>query len=413
MSRRQIPILPIFAMLAILAGAYGLYKNIEFEEVEFEVSQSAEARTNRLLAASFLLNTEGFDYEVKNNRRVFTDIDESDGVLWLTDATELEDQREAEKIIAWVESGGILLTSPAGQYGLDKSTISGWMFEQFGIEELEQNKTDSAEESNEVTSEDESESTNDNSEYDLKIITLPDSSLQNPQVVLFSDYEPYFRIADEGPENAQTIIDSPYLIHRSVGDGFIAVYSDEELFDSDRLDEADQGYLLLWLTQPALNKNVSIVFRPASSPGLFTVLWTKFTLAICLMGLALVAFLRWAASRLGPVEHELPPIKNNIMAHLEARGEFWYRHKHTNKIIGNVQSAAKENLQTSSGKLNASSADDTSDKSAVIKQACEKLQCSPEQAEHILYGHAKNDKSILSMSRALQRLNHHKQYKPK
>jgi len=363
MSRRQFPVLPIIAMLAIMAGGYGLYKNIVFEEIEIEIEQSAEARSNRLLAANFLLNTEGFDFDIEYNRRVFAELDQSDGVLWLTDATELEDKREAEKIITWVESGGILLTSPAGQYGLDTSTISGWLFEQFGIEELH-NKDKTAEEViAERSNENDSQRTVDASQYDITT------------------------------ENASTVIDSPHLIYRSVGEGYVAVYSDEELFDTDRLDEADQGYLLLWLTQTAQSKNVSIVFRPASSPGLFTVVWNKFTLAICLMGLVLVGFLRWAASRLGPIEQELPPIKNNIMAHLEARGEFWYRHKYTNKIIGNVQKAAKENILAKSGKPGTDN--DPGDKSMLIKKACEQLRCSPDKAEQILFETANNDSTIL------------------
>ena len=415
MSVRQVPILPIIAMLAIIVGGYGLYKNIIFEEIEIEVAQSAEARNNRLLAANLLLGNEGFGFDIKNNRRVFTKLDDSDGVLWLTDASELENRREAEKIIDWVESGGILLTSPAGQFGLDKSTISGWLFEQFGIEELNEDRQD-VKTSSDESDEDYKQSSDITSKIDLNTITLPDTGLDIPQIKVFSDYEPYFQITDEDPENAQTIIDAPYLIHRSVGDGYVAVYADEELFDTDRLDEADQGYLLLWLTQPAQTKNVSIVFRPASSPGLFTVLWNKFTLAICLTGLALVGFLRWAASRIGPIEQELPPIKNNIMAHLEARGEFWYRHKYTDKIIGNVQTAAQENMLASSGNWNIGSDNVTSEnsnKTALIKQASEQLRCSPVKAEQILFGHAKNDAAILSMSRALQRLYHYKQYKPK
>jgi len=416
MSRRQIPVLPIVAMLAIIAGGYGLYKNVVFEEIEVQIEQSAEARSNRLLAANLLLETEGFDFDIEYNRRIFAKLDQSDDVLWLTDATELEDKREAEKIITWVESGGILLTSPAGQYGLDTSTISGWLFEKFGIEEtkLSLSTEELIQKRKQTDSKAANDSDNDNvlsSDITLKTITLPDNGLETPQIKIFSDYEPYFKIADEAPENTQTIINSPHLIYRSVGDGYVAVYSDEELFDSDRLDEADQGYLLLWLTQTAQSKNVSIVFRPASSPGLFTVVWNKFTLAICLMGLVLVGFLRWAASRIGPIEQELPPIKNNIMAHLEARGEFWYRHKYTDKIIGNVQKFARENLLAKGGKLTTDN--DAGDKPALIKQACEQLQCSPKQADQILFGTAKNDSTILSMSCALQRLNHHKQYKPK
>jgi len=409
MSRRQFPILPIIAMLAIIAGCYGLYKNIIFEEFEYEVEQSAQARKNRLLAAGFLLNTEGFDFEIKDNRRVFTELDQSVGVLWLTDSNELEDKREAEKIINWVESGGILLTSPSGQYGLDESTISGWLMDQFGIEEFDGN----TDKNTEAQDKNDARAPGNSSISARKTITLPDTSLENAKIDIFSDYERYFQIAKEGPNKARTIIDTPFLIHRSVGEGYVAVYSDEELFDTDRIDEADQGYLLLWLTQPAQSKNVSMVFRPASSPGLFTMLWNKFTLAICLLGLALISFLRWAASRLGPIEQELPPIKNNIMAHLEARGEFWYRHKYTDKILANVQAAAQESVLARGGRMNVGTAIGADDKPALLKQASEQLRCSQEQADQILFGHAKGDSAILRTSRALQRLNHYKQYKSK
>lgn len=414
MSRRQIPILPIIALLAIGAGLYGLYKNITFEEVEYEVMRSAEARSNSLLAAGFLLNTEDFIFDVKKTRRVFTELDDSDGVLWLTDARELDDKREAEKIIAWVESGGILLTSPAGINGLDTNTISGWMLEQFGIVELDEEPDGVEIELSNSLSEDDvakNDYSEQDTENDWETITLPDSSL-NANIRIFSDYDPYFQIAKSNPNNLQTIIDSPFLIHRALGDGYVAVYADEELFDSDRFGDEDQGYLLLWLTQPAKNKTVSMVFNPASSPGLFTVLWSKFTLAICLFGLALAGFLRWASSRLGPIEQELPPIKNNIMEHLEARGEFWYRHKYTDKILDNVQIAAQENMLSQAGMSGTGSSVDSHDKTALIKQASKQLQCSPKQAEQVLFGQAKNDVSLLKMSRDLQRLNHFKQYKP-
>jgi len=404
MSSRQFPILPILALIAIGAGAYGLYKNLSFVEEEYEVGQSTEASRNRLLAAGFLLNTEGFEFEVKNTRRVFADLDKSDGVLWLTDSTELEDQREAEKILAWVESGGILLASTSGAAGFEQSTISGWFMEQLGIESMGEDP--------EIFKEfDES-----GSDYPWELwetITLPDADLENPKIRIFSDYDPYFQVVDESADNSQTIIDTPFFIHRAIGEGYVAVYADEELFDTDRLDEAEQGYLLLWVTQPAQSKNVSIVFRPASSPGLFTVLWNKFTLAICLLGLALAIFLRWAASRLGPIEQELPPIKNNIMAHLEARGEFWYRHKYTDKILANVQTEAQENMLSNSGKLNTNTSIGADEKVAIVKQASELLRCTSEKAEHILFGKARNNAEVLRMSRALQRLNHFKHYKPK
>ncbi len=398
MNGRKLPFLPILFMCALAAAAYGIYKNVDFEEVEYSVGYSDEARKNKFLAAGRLMESEGFTFEIGKDRGVFSELDlSSTGVLWMRDINELEDIREAEHILAWVKSGGILLTSSIGDMPFGKSTVPGWLLGQLGIKGISEEDEES----------DKFYASFQSGDYYLSI---PDEGLTHSDFQMHSEIEPYFQIKSRLPEGSTNIIDSPYLVHNKLDKGYFTLYADYEQFDNDRISSRGRGYLLLWLIQPAKTQHITMLFRPASKPGLFTVLWGRFSLAILLLGVALIGFLRWAAARLGPVEQELPPVNNNIMAHLAARGEYWHRHKHTNKVLTNVQKATLEQI-TASGGLRPSGEENISQRDMAIKQVVAKLDCTPAQAEQILYGEPRNSTTLLRVTQALQRLNHRNLFK--
>lgn len=405
MNGRQFPIFPILIMCALAVGAYWVYKNIELIDFDYPVGQNDEARANRLLASMRLLEREGFSFNVAKNRSVFSSLDaEKSDVLWIADLNELSNEQESIDIYNWVESGGILLTSPLNAAAFAEHTVSGNFLSKIGIETFEELELELFLEQPDLIR---------NNEDGVYLLALPETGpIELPKFELYSANEPYFKSAFFEANNARTIVDSPYLIQKSIGDGYVTVYADGNMFDNDEVGSYDHAYLLLWLTQPADQKQVSIVFRPEEKPGLFQLLWSRFTLAIMLLGLVLIGFLRWASSRLGPVEHELPPIQNNLMAHLEARGEFWYRHKYTDKVLGKVQDAALENLLKRRGLSGPEQHSQMTDKTAIIKQARELLQCADATAENALFGKANNDHAILSASRALQKINHRKPFQP-
>ncbi len=399
---RQIPILPILLMVAIAAGAYGLYKTVEFEEQAYFESQSTEARKNPYLAASRFLEKHGFATSVAQNRGVLTNLNISDtGILLLDDINELTDVREVESLVRWIHSGGILLTSPVGAYAFEETNVANELLQQFGVNTLE----------NIQLLENQLEKQNNENVFYL---SLNDKDFPD-DLALSSNDAPYFVNSFTHSDAVKTLIDSPALIHKSMGKGYFTIYSDPALFRNEQLEHVDQAYALLWLTQPAKSNTMMVVYQPAGKPGLFKLLWSKFTVSILLAGLVLAGFLRWASSRLGPVEHELPPINNNLMAHLQARGEYWYRHKHTPDVVANVQQSTQEKLVRKQGKLREkkpSGADyNNEDRADIIKQASKLLKCSTIEAEKILFAHTAGDANILHASRALQKINHQKLFK--
>jgi len=276
MKGRKLPVLPILAMLAIIAAGYGIYKNVEFIDFEYFSQPSEEVRANPYLAAARLLKeTEGFEFERAANRNTFSNLSSDElGVLWLTDVSELEDQREAENILQWIKNGGVLLTSPAGNNLFDESTIPGWFMNQLGIESL--------------LADDERQAERTPSSDTPHPVVLPDDNLEHNLQLIFSDYLEYFYLSAEDDEQSRTIFDSPFLIHRALGEGHFAVYADEDLFENKHIDKFHQAYVLLWLTHPAKHKTLSIIHRIADKPGLFTVIWNKFTIAVLILSVALV-----------------------------------------------------------------------------------------------------------------------------
>lgn len=394
MKNSNLPIFPIVVLIGMVIGAYLAYTNLEFEELEYFAGKTDAAKKNSHLAAARLLEKQGFSYNIVENRSTFSTLDITEtGVLWIQDLNQLISEQEVDSILSWVTSGGVLLTSPVYDAAFSATAVSAEFLENIGISAFEEDEL------NEYL---DRPSLIHNNNLDAFEYYLPDYPKDSKPFFLHSSIVPYFRSDLLSGDNTETILDTPYLIHKRIGDGYVTVYSDYAMFDNRKIAQLDHAYLLLWLTHPAKVNTVSLVFSPSGKPGLLKQIWNRFPITVAILGIVLLGFLRWASSRLGPIEQELPPIKNNIMAHLEARGEYWYRHNHLNKITENIQDAALDKLQRKKISRN-----DT-DRSTTIKQTIELLKCNPTDAEKALYGHFENDNEILTTSRTLQRINHRK-----
>lgn len=396
MNGRDFPFLPLLLLFAMVYGAYWLYQNVEIVEDEFSVDLSFEAKENPHLAASRLLGTEGFKPSVATDRSVFNSLDiDSVGVLWLSSLSQILDDREAAKVRSWVESGGILLASPAGELDETASSAHGLFLKQVGIVAVDEadRKTDDYKQSYV------------NETFELQ---LPDDNFYEAPLVLAASNRPYFKLdLASAASNVSNILDSWHVIINKVGEGQVAVYSNETQFENNFIDNYDEPYLLTWLTEPAKSKVIYLVHGLEEHPGLLATLWRFFPLTICLIGLVLVAFLRWASTRLGPIEQEVAPTQNNLMAHLQARGEFWQRHKHTSRIVSDIQQATLEKLNP------VASSDKANHQAVAIKRAASLLNLSEREAEQLLTGQSASDKQILHKAKMLQKLNYNSRNKPK
>jgi len=397
MKGRSIPVLPIILMLGIAYCGYWLYQNLEYVEEDADTPTSMEARKFDFLIAANLLESQGFEYDkAKSVRQIYNlDINET-GVLWIADLKHIEDERGLEAIRDWVIAGGILVTGTRRVYEDNSLHINF-------LSELGIYYDDGYKNFSQIVLDNEEEELDSDELY----IQVPDEQIPNKLLAIELTGTPNLSYGDDNSvSQTGNLIDSSQLIHNAVGDGYVAVLTDTHPFKNQFLNEKQHGFLLLWITQPAKTQSTLFVSQLGEPPGLLGTLWINAPIVITLLALVLAAYLRMAASRLGPIEYEELPNKNNLIAHLRARGEFWFKHQHTEKQFAEIQQAALVVLAKRRGESGVRQNNEEIDEFTIAAQASELLDCTPATAKAVLFNKVNSGNDLLKSSQYLQKLLH-------
>ncbi len=400
MKGRSIPVLPILLMLGIAYCAYWFYKNTEYAEEETSTRTSMEARKFDFLIAAKLLESQGFQYDkAKHIRQIYNlDIDDT-GVLLVDNLKVIEDERSFDAILDWVIAGGILITGTNRVY--DDNDLHIDFLDKVGIyyqddnAQLVQIDIDQQNDSDEQQGSEE------------LYLQVPDEAIPNKLIKVSPVGKTNISYLDNNAvANTRNLIDSSQLVHNAVGKGYVAVLSDADPFSNKEIGKEQHGFLLLWLTQPAKSKTMRYVSYLGEPPGLLGTLWISAPIVIATLLIVLAGYLRMAASRLGPIEYEELPNKNNLMAHLRARGEFWYKHRHTETQFAEIQQAALSVLAKRRGESGIRQQNEEINEQAVAVQASELVDCTPATAKAFLFDRVSSSHTILKSSQYLQKILH-------
>ena len=407
MKGRSIPFLPILLMLAIAYCGYWLYKNTEYVEEEAPTPTSMEARKFDYLLAAKLLETQGFDYDKAKSVREIYNLDASEtGVLWIGDLKHIEDERGMEAVRDWVADGGILVTGTQRVYSQNDLHIK--LLNDLGIFY----GSDDTNFTQLLTIDNDDEDNDEASEQEELYVQIPDEQIPHNLLLVDLWGKPNLSYASNNAvASTKNIIDSSQLVYNAVGDGYVAALTDTHPFENEYLNDMQHGFLLLWLTQAAKTKSTLFVSRLGEPPGLLGTLWMNAPIVIIALALVLAGYLRMASSRLGPVEYEELPNKNNLIAHLRARGEFWFKHRHTEKQFAEIQQAALAVLAKRRGESGIKQENEEIDEFAVANQASELLGCSPATAKAVLFNRVNSGNDLLRSSQYLQKILHLKTHK--
>jgi len=403
MNNRQFPFFGLLTLISVIVAGVWLYLNVEVVEKEKIIEESSEARKNPMLAAQRLL--EKYDYEVRTtkDRGLFRDLSvDSIGLLWINDLSVIESIEEKTALHEWVRAGGNLITGLNGPEAFDSESIAAEFLLDYGISALSSEPGDAFEWYEDVDFQ---------SENATEVLDLNIEGDEQLEVTISTQYVPYLSNRFD-TSDINTTLNTEYVLQKSAELGHITVLSNSSALYSENFDKENLGYLWLWLTKPVENKKTWLIYRMNAQTGMMKFIWNRFTLPVCMLGLVLIAFLRWAASRLGPVEQESLANKHNLIAHLQARGEFWHKHKYTNKILKEVQVEARLHLAKQRGEATTGQESLEADKSVVTKQAAKLLKCSRTGAERVLFSEARNDAELLRYTQQLQKLIHQIKFQP-
>ncbi len=401
MSRsRSIPVLPIVLSAMLALGGYWLSKNVEMVEREVEKTESEEVRKNPLLAATLLVEQYGFAVENQDELAFLRQLpDAQSTVLWLYQLDVLEARQDLDALLSWVKQGGHLIAGINSWPEDDNNLIQQWLGSA-GISVLDSNTVSSLIEDSD-------------DEFEGYLNTLYLAADPDVELDLFTGYDAYLKPVDP---NNNVVVSLPWggstLVQRKIGDGLISVYTDYTLFDNYYLLDSDLAYLLTWMLRPSATRVLHYMLHAKDVPDLISTLWLKIPLVIIALTMVLIGYLILSASRLGPIETETNAGQSNLIAHLQARGEFWRRQRTPHAMIEPVRQAAIEKLHQRRGNAPWQQQSAATQEMELITRAAKIAECSVTDARDVLLDPVRADVDLLQSSNVLHKLLYLKHKKP-
>lgn len=327
MNLHQIPWIKLLLVALVGAAIWWFYATkMEWYESTETKGYSKTARENHLLASTRLI--EAFGYRTKRLNSIETIRRKSlptDEILWVLYADALTYRETQVALVDWINSGGHLIL------GIDETIGEGveTFIHSLGLEFAAVTKDE---------------------DLSASVITLkPKKAIDSITVQINSraDLYPSTPLI-QGIKRSGTDQngDRPYAIAQiENGKGVVTALGDARIFTNQRLDDHDNASLLLTLLWSHPGKTVHYFTGVQETPGLMRILWEKFPVTIIALCVALAAWVFYAASRLGPIRHEVEPGRTNLVSHLRARGHFWRRRKNFSSLSDPVKQAALREIR--------------------------------------------------------------------
>jgi len=199
--------------------------------------------------------------------------------------------------------------------------------------------------------------------------------------------------------------EAPYVVAQiPYGNGYVTFLGDPELFDNYSIKGNDNGFFLLMLLSVKPESEVHYLLKDGEDPGLVDTLWREVPTTLVMFGLALLAWLFYAAARLGPVRNDIVPGRTNLMSHLRARGHFWRRRKNLIPLTAPVQKAAQRELKRQRPNLVKNNTDEFPPQ--LITIAASELSCTEQQLSKALQSSTLSVRDLPIAGQILQRILH-------
>jgi hypothetical protein len=332
----------LVALLVAVILGYGVYWFFDtFEKVEQEVSvglRGAAAR-NPLLAAERFLNRLDLQASSHESLLDLADLPPRPGVLVTIGERLTLSESEHRRLLDWVSGGGHLIAKVRGQ-GSEAPT-----------DEETENRADPTPAPRRepadpllraagyglVTPDGDWEERADDLPVDLSLPGGP---------ALLVDLDRGRSIAGVRPGDiALGSALGDHLVSRRYGDGRLTLLTDTAMLGNDHIGEHDHATLLAWLMGLQDEPRAVWLVHGDDMIGLGAWLW-RHARAVLLTAAVLIAL--WIAGRtqrFGPVLGMPSPDRRRITEHIQAAGEFYWRHGQSGDLLAQTRSELLKRLE--------------------------------------------------------------------
>jgi hypothetical protein len=299
----------VFVSVALLALFVGWFLTTHERVTKTTHSgYRGEARINRFLAATLLINEVGIEAESLDTLEPLDWLPEYGDTIFTRLSANLAvgDQRQA--LEDWVASGGHLVIMPSNE----QIRIVDDMLLSLGFSLVDV----------ELPTEEEDAEESDVEEMDDDYDYTVDLNLISQRLEVSHDAVESTTLTDDNGVVAA---------RRTFGNGYVTVIVDSVIFSNRHLDELDHGRLLLDIVFGYTESDKVWLVYDASFTPFWKLIWNNAPYAVA-GSLALLVIAMWAAMPVfGPSIQADPPIRRSIIEHIRAAGTFvWKQHGATN-----------------------------------------------------------------------------------
>jgi len=333
---KNIKLIIISIVISCLAiASYWIYNNFKFEKVAVNIQ--AEATDEPLLAAKQLLERMGTSVIIIQNLPE-AELDSQDTLILLQYNSLLNEQK-TQQLLEWADSGGNLIIVSDIVHDSEQSVKAqpDLLLSELNVFQY-QNESPTKADPTEFMWQ----------EYKLKVA-----------------FDPNYYLETEDNEPAQDISDKngSHLLQYYYGTGIISILSDLSFIENDKIAAYDHAQFLwhlthfersetkIWLLNHVLEDMESEIIgetndwnMPNKMPTLFALIWTYMWTVVVSAIIILLLWLWSVSQRFGPLLPISKPVRRRLLEHIEASGNFLWRHGKTATLLHNARQALMQEI---------------------------------------------------------------------
>jgi hypothetical protein len=337
-------LLMLSALSVVLLCLAWFWSSCEKVKTEVEVEFTGEARRNRFLAASRLLDRLGILTSSVESLHGTAELPPKGGTLFIPVRRSTFSHARIESLHAWVQRGGhLVVIGRMGYAELERHSQEiaprrrDELLEPFGVEV---NRPVEEEEEN-------GEEASDMPGLDSGAVDsfVPPDAIELPgrQEPLMVSADPRafaWELIDTAGRAVWAVPGNEHyrLLQYELGRGVITVLRSASFLTNEHIGEFDNAEFVWRLATWGGRRGETWIVYGNKVPGLLSIILAHGWMVLISLGALLIAWLLRHITYLGP-SHPQPTLpRRSVMEHVDASGRYLWRHAHGRDLIANVQS---------------------------------------------------------------------------
>lgn len=363
MNKKVAWLLGIVLLTLFVWGAYKLYQRLELVETEEKITLKGEATKNPLYAARIFLNRMGIPASSKQSLQGLKALPETDTLLIISSKRSTLSRQGTDDLYAWVNNGGHLIALTTVDYD----------FSDYEMED-EDEKIPSSDPLQALLGVRTGERVSVFGKKTQFKIALKD--VKHPLELQGESFYPIESLSGfSSDDEIIKIKNEAFILRRHIGKGMITLVADLDFINNRNIRKADHAEIL-WQLAHGLDipENVWLIHND-EVPALWRLLWKHAWALIVSLTLMFVLWLYRAAHRFGPMIPKASEDRRSLLEHINASGNFYWKHQQKAKLIASTREALNQRLAiTHPGWKQLSNAEKVAQLAARLERPQEEIQ---------------------------------------